>query len=103
MTHWHPILAAVEVEPGQWELVAQTGSYAVVRLLTIGGVLGYRVVTYTEPRQIVGYFTTLRAACAAAHGAFLRRHGPDPSTDQYPHFLTNMSDRLGKKQSPFNT
>ena len=84
MSTWHPILAAFEVEPGLWELRAQTGPYAVVRLLTVGGVLGYRVVTYAEPRELVGYFTTLRAACAAAHTAYLRTHGPHPSTVGYP-------------------
>lgn len=84
MTQWHAILSAVEVEPGQWELVAQTGSYGVVRLLTIGGVLGYRVVTFTEPRELVGYYRTLKAACAAAHTAYLRTHGPHPSTVGYP-------------------
>jgi hypothetical protein len=84
MTQWHPILSTVEVEPGQWELVAQTGSYAVVRLLTVGGVLGYRAVTYSEPRVLIGYYRTLRAACAAAHTAYLRTHGPHPSTVGYP-------------------
>jgi hypothetical protein len=84
MVTWHPILSAVEVEPGQWHLTAQTGVYGVVRLLTVGGVLGYRAVTYGEPRVLIGYYRTLRAACAAAHTAYLRTHGPHPSTVGYP-------------------
>jgi hypothetical protein len=84
MTQWHAILGAVEVEPGQWQLVAQTGPYALVRLLQVGGESGYRVVTHTEPRELVGYYRTLRAACAAAHTAYLRTHGPHPNTVGYP-------------------
>jgi hypothetical protein len=84
MTQWHAILGSVEVEPGQWELVAQTGPYALVRLLQVGGESGYRVVTHTEPRELVGYYRTLKAACAAAHTAYLRTHGPHPSTVGYP-------------------
>jgi len=84
MGNWHPLLAAHEVEVGVWHLTAQTGPYAVVRLLTIGGELGYRATTYTEPRQLVGYFRTLRTACEAAHSNCVRAHGPDPGADQYP-------------------
>jgi hypothetical protein len=84
MVTWHPILSAVEVEPGQWVLTAQTGPYGVVRLLTVGGTLGYRAVTFSEPRQLVGYYRTLRAACAAAHAVHLGTHGPHPSTIGYP-------------------
>jgi hypothetical protein len=76
---WHPILAAAEVAPGEW-LMMDTASrrYGVIRFLTIGGQSGYRVVTWagkSEDRRLIGYFTTLRAAAAAAHGAFLRTHG----------------------------
>ncbi|MER3388550.1 MAG: hypothetical protein RJQ01_00825 [Microcella sp.] len=60
-------------------MTAQTGAYGIVRLLTIGGELGYRATTYSEPRVLVGYFTTLRAACEAAHGHYLRTHGPHPA------------------------
>jgi len=84
MTQWHAILNAVEIEAGAWHLTAQTGPYAVVRFLNINGTAGYRAVTYKEPRELVGYFTTLRAACAAAHTAYLRTHGPDASTVGYP-------------------
>ena len=76
MSTWHPILNAIEDSPGVWILTAQTGPYAIVRLLEIGGQLGYRATTYTEPRELIGYFTNLRAACSAAHRHYLRTHGP---------------------------
>lgn len=84
MRQWHPLLASVEVEPGHWEMHAQTGGYAVVQLIEVGHERGYRVVTFDPPRTLVGYYTTLRAACEAAHAAYVRAHGPDPSTVGYP-------------------
>lgn len=83
-SHWHPLLAAVEIEPGVWQLTSQTGPYAIVRLLEIAGERGYRATTYDEPRILIGYRRTLRGACEAAHRHWLRRHGPDPGADQYP-------------------
>ncbi|MET1042814.1 MAG: hypothetical protein ABWX59_01685 [Microbacteriaceae bacterium] len=78
--HWHPILAAVEVEPGVWEMTAQYGRrYAVIRALEVAGERGYRAVTWaeqSEDRQLIGYYRTLRAACAASHRLFVRSHGP---------------------------
>lgn len=78
---WHPILAAVEVEVGTWQMVAQYGRvYAIVRLLEIGGERGYRVVTWaerSEDRNLVGYYRTLRAAAERAHGHFVKSHGSD--------------------------
>jgi hypothetical protein len=84
MIQWHAILNALEHEPGLWVLTGQTGHYALVRLLQVGGESGYRVVTHTEPRELVGYYRTLRAACAAAQTAYLRTHGPHPCTVGYP-------------------
>lgn len=84
VSHWHPMLAAVEQEPGLWHLASQTGPYAVVRLIEIGGERGYRATTYAEPRRLIGYRRTLRSACEAAHRDWLRRHGPDPRAEQYP-------------------
>ena len=97
MTHWHPVLAAVEQTPGVWILTAQSGPYAVVRLLEVGHERGYRATTYTEPRQLIGYFTNLAAACSAAHRAYVRAHGPtlDPATI-YP-------DLTGRNQNEVNT
>jgi len=74
---WHPMNSAVEVEPGEWWLVAQYGDrYAIVRLLEIGGERGYRVVTgEADPseRRLVGYFRSLRAATERGHKNWLAR------------------------------
>jgi len=78
VSRWHPILAADEVEVGVWHLVAQTGVYAIVRVLEVGGERGYRATTHAQPRQLVGYYRTLRAACEAAHRDFVGRHSPQP-------------------------
>jgi hypothetical protein len=89
MGHWHPILGAVEREPGEWILNAQTGPYAVVRLVEIGGERGYRAVTHAEPRSLIGYRRTLRAACELAHHHFIRHHGPHTNPEQiYPDFAS---------------
>jgi hypothetical protein len=76
---WHPVLAAMESEPGQWIMIDTTNKrYGLIRLLRIGGEWGYRSVTWaerSEDRRLIGYFTSLRAAAEAAHGDFLREHG----------------------------
>jgi len=76
---WHPMLSAVETEPGVWLMVAQFGRpYAIIRIIEIGKERGYRVVTANEKRadrQLVGYYTTLKAATAAAHTRWIRGHG----------------------------
>lgn len=76
---WHPIMAAVEDEPGAWVMVDPTGKrYAIVRLLRCGDELGYRAVTWaerSEDRQLVGYYRNLRAATMAAHMHFIAAHG----------------------------
>lgn len=75
---WHPILAAVELDPGEWVMVAHDGArYAVIRLLELGGERGYRVVTWaaaSADRRLVGYYRTLRAAAMAGHLEFVRSH-----------------------------
>ena len=77
--YWHPVLAAVELEPGHWELRDQyANSYAVIRIVRRGTEIGYRAVTWaekSEDRRLVGYYRTLRSACAAAHRVYLRSHG----------------------------
>jgi hypothetical protein len=74
--HWHPLLAAVEVSPGEWHMVSPSGErYAVIRALEIGGERGYRVVTgEAGTRTLVGYFRTLRAATMRAHRRWLDGH-----------------------------
>ena len=78
---WHPLLATVEVSPGEWMMVAQDGArYAVIVLLELGGERGYRVVSWAEQsrdRRLIGYFRSLRAAAMAGHLAFVRSHAPD--------------------------
>ena len=77
--NWHPIIAAVEIEPGHWELRDQyERPYGVIRFLRRGDQLGYRAVTWAEAsadRRLIGYYRTLRAACAATHVRFVRAHG----------------------------
>ena len=79
MTDWHPILAAIEHEPGIWHMTDPTGKqYAIVRLLERDGELGYRAVTWaerSEDRQLIGYYTNLKAATMAAHMRFIGEHG----------------------------
>jgi hypothetical protein len=76
---WHPMLSAVETEPGVWLMVAQFGEpYAIIRLIEIGKERGYRVVTASDKRadrELIGYYMTLRAATAAAHARWIRQHG----------------------------
>jgi hypothetical protein len=76
---WHPILAAQEIEPGHWNMLAQYGEcYGVIRMLRIDDELGYRAVTWapqSQDRELIGYFTTLRAAAYATHMRFVRSHG----------------------------
>ncbi len=75
---WHPILAATEVDVGTWVMRSGDGvRYGIVRALELGGQRGYRAVTWaerSEDRQLIGYFTSLRAATMAAHRRWLADH-----------------------------
>jgi hypothetical protein len=75
---WHPMQAIVEPAPGVWEMHDSSDElYAVLRLLSIGGELGYRGVSVRdEERALVGYYTTLRAAAEATHASFIADHAP---------------------------
>lgn len=73
MTAWHPVLAADEQTPGVWFLTAQTGPYALVRIITIQGERGYRATTYAEPRQL----SSATGAPSAAHANSHTTHGSD--------------------------
>jgi len=81
---WHPILAAVESEPGTWFMVdeGRNRCYGVIRLLRIRGEAGYRAVTWaerSEDRELIGYYRSLRAASSAAHNRLLSTYGnPGP-------------------------
>lgn len=76
---WHPLLAAREVEPGTWWMIAQYGErYGIIQALNIGGESGYRAVTGAEDpaqRELVGYYRTLRGAAESTHSRWLARHG----------------------------
>jgi hypothetical protein len=83
VTQWHPIIAAVEIEPGHWQMISPMNErYAIIVLLEIRGERGYRVVTWaanSTQRRLVGYFRTLRAAAWAGHQHYLRGMGaPGP-------------------------
>ncbi len=75
MADWHPIMAAVEVEPAVWVMFAQyQRPYGVIRLVKRGNEIGYRADTWAEQlerREVVGYFRTLRAAAMAIHQRYL--------------------------------
>ena len=77
---WHPVLAAVEVAPGEWVMTGDVNrKYGVIRLIEIAGERGYRAVTWaerSEDRQLIGYYRTLRAAAGAAHRQWLSRMSP---------------------------
>ena len=73
---WHPVLGALEVEPGVWHMVSPAGDrYAVIRMLEVGGERGYRAVTGEDAeRRLIGYYRTLRAAARASHLRWLDAH-----------------------------
>ena len=77
---WHPVLAAVEVAPGEWVMTGDVNrKYGVIRLIEIAGERGYRAVTWaerSEDRQLIGYYRTLRAAAAATHRQWLSKMSP---------------------------
>jgi hypothetical protein len=79
---WHPILAAVEREPGRWELVAQYDRvYGEVRLVDDAGELAYRARDRNGNQ--LGPFASLRDACMAVHRVDIRAHGA-PEFQGYP-------------------
>lgn len=82
MSDWHPILAAQEIEPTRWILIdSMDRPYAEIRLVRRGGELGYR----SEHRgTLVGYYRTLRAACMAAHLAYVAAHAPQGAANGVP-------------------
>jgi hypothetical protein len=79
MPFWHPSHAAIEVQPGVWHMPDPLDTpYAIVRLIRVGDEHGYRVTTYAEPRELIGYYRSHKAACMGAHQWFVRsRHGRD--------------------------
>jgi hypothetical protein len=63
---WHPILAAVESEPGQWVMIDPLGiRYGDVQLIRRGPGVGYR--GRDAALELVGYYRTPKAATRAVH------------------------------------
>lgn len=76
---WHPILGAIEREPGHWEMFAQyEQKYGDIRLVRRAGTLGYRAMVLrpgsTAPIE-AGFTQTLRAAAESVHAVWIRNHG----------------------------
>jgi hypothetical protein len=70
---WDPVLAADELEPGHWRMVAQYDRvYGDIRLVRRGNEIGYRAADGAG--QPIGYFRTLRASARAIHTAYIAGH-----------------------------
>lgn len=89
---WHPILAAVELEPAVWSLRDQAGEYGRVELRRAGDDIRYRCEFRGE---LIGWATSLRAACEGVHRAYLASHGPGGFRG-YPHQSGNSRPNVGK-------
>jgi len=90
---WHPLLAADEIEPGVWRMMAQYGKcYGEIRLIHIGPEVGYRAVTWSErshERELIGYYRTLKTASERTHAAFLlSQAAPGFAPNPWPHAST---------------
>lgn len=73
---WHPILDAVEYQPGRWVTYdARNRPFALIDIIRRGGEVGYRANQWAQDaaqQNTIGYFTNLRAATAAAHQHYIR-------------------------------
>jgi hypothetical protein len=70
---WEPMLAAIELEPGHWQMIAQYGrTYGDIRIVRRGAEVGYRASDGAG--ELVGYFTTLRASTRAVHVRYIAAH-----------------------------
>jgi len=107
VTQWHPMHSALELEPGVWQLAITSGrpggpGYAVhpfaeVRFLQLGGEQGYRAVIWDEnhPRELVGYYRSIRAACEAAYKDRDRlRRAREPGRDPLTGGVVDADGRL---------
>ena len=79
---WHPVLAAVEVEPAVWSMRDQFREYGRVELRRTVDGPRYRC---EHAGTLIGWATTLRRACEGVHEAYIRAHGPGPFQG-YPEF-----------------
>jgi hypothetical protein len=89
MSDWHPILAAVEVEPGRWEMRGYGERlYGEIRFVRRGPELGYRAefVERDGERRQPRYWRSLSAAAMDLHRLFVASHGPKID----PHMLGSV-------------
>lgn len=71
---WHPILAAVERQPGTWDMIDPEGRrYGRIEIRRVADGIRYRA---EYDGELLGWASSLRIACEKVHGAFLRAHGP---------------------------
>ncbi len=75
MAEWHPIMAAVEREPGVWVMVAPLGEeYGRVEIRRTPDGIRYRAEAPIGTQ--IGWGTSLRQACERVHHVFLAAHVP---------------------------
>lgn len=78
---WHPLLAAVEPEPGVWVLIDTLQKpYGVVTIVRVDGLVRFRA---EHVGNLLGYATTLRAAVERVHSAELRSLLPGGGPNEY--------------------
>lgn len=74
-TSWHPMLSTHEYTPGRWVLlVMEDRAWALIDIIRSGDEIGYKVVTArvdVADRELIGYYTSFKAAAAHAHGHYL--------------------------------
>lgn len=73
MPEWHPILAAVEIEPAVWSMRNAGIEYGRIELRRTHDGPRYRC---EQAGEIIGWTTTLRGACMGVHRAYIANHGP---------------------------
>lgn len=80
-SEWHPILAAIEREPGHWDMVDPMGkTYGHIEVRRTPDGLRYRC----EHRgELIGWATSLRVGCAQIHQAYIRAHSPGGGPSAY--------------------
>jgi hypothetical protein len=74
VSEWHPILAAVELEPGRWTMVDPAGrEYGLIEIRRTPDGIRY----HCEHRgEEIGWATSLKVACERVHYAYIRSHSP---------------------------
>ncbi|MGN8024683.1 hypothetical protein [Microbacterium sp. 22242] len=71
---WHPLLAAIEPEPGVWVMIdSMQRPYGVVRIVKVDGLTRFRA---EHIGVLIGYSTTLRAAVERVHQLEVRSMFP---------------------------